>query len=141
MCWFVRFPFTVQLCAIWVRKLCLYTCTCWFVRLLCTTLALIFRTYGDELVAELRWSALDAHCTRACPGCVVCVVEALGRFPPCNVVDGSSENGPFCRPMRRENKFRRFRLRHVELTTMHRGYGCMWRVHGEDCPRLGLTCR
>ena len=24
---------------------------------------------------------------------------------------------------------------------MHQGYGCVWRVHREDCPTLGLTCR
>ena len=27
----------------------------------------------------------------------------------------------------------------VEVTTMHCGYGCVGRVHGEDCPSLGLT--
>ena len=58
-----------------------------------TTLAWKFRKYGPGLVAELRWSSLDAHCTRACPGCVVCVIEALGRFPTCIVMNESDENG------------------------------------------------
>ena len=35
--------------------------------------------------------------------------------------------------------FRKYRVRHVEVTTMHCGYGCVGRVHGEDCPSLGLT--
>ena len=43
-----------------------------------TLLALKLRKTGRELVAPLRWSPLDAHCTRACHGYLVCVVGALG---------------------------------------------------------------
>ena len=59
----------------------------------CTILALKFRKSGQEPVRPPRWPSHDDHCTKACPGCLVCVVGALGPFPTCIVVNGSSENG------------------------------------------------
>lgn len=37
------------------------------------------------------------------------------------------------------NKFRKFQLRHVAVTTMHGGFDCVGSVCREDCPGLGLA--
>jgi hypothetical protein len=47
------------------------------------------------------------------------VVGALGRFPRCKGVNGSNENGGFHPLGASENKLRKFRLRHVEVTAVH----------------------
>ena len=66
-----------------------------------------------------RWSPHDPHLTNACPGCLVCVVGALGRFLSCKGVNGSSENGAFEAQPEIQNKLGTFVIHHVAVTTMH----------------------
>ena len=106
-----------------------------------TLLAWKFRRSARELVVWLRWSAHDAHCTKACPGCLVCVVGALGPFPTCNTVNGSIENGVFWPAGARPNNFRRFLLRIVAGVPIQYGHVYFDTMHREDLPRLGLTWR
>ena len=108
-------------------------------RILDTTLACKLRKSSRVFTPATRWSADGAHCTQHCPQCLVCVVGALGRFPRCNVLNESREKGAFGRSSRSRNKFRKFQLRHIAVTTMHGGFGCVGSVCREDCPGLGLA--
>ena len=84
-----------------------------------TILACKLSKYREVFTPATRWSAHGPHHTNACPWCVVCVVGALGSFPHCKGVNGSSENGAFEAPMEIQNKLSTFALHHVEVTTMH----------------------
>ena len=78
-----------------------------------TILACKLSKYREVFTPATRWSAHGPHHTNACPWCVVCVVGALGSFPHCKGVNGSSENGAFEAPMEIQNKLSTFALHHV----------------------------
>ena len=64
--------------------------------------------YRGVFIPATRRSPHENHCTNACPGCLVCVVGALDRFPHCKGANGSSENGAFEAPILIHNKLSTF---------------------------------
>ena len=84
-----------------------------------TTVVRKLSKYSQVFTPVTRWSPHEPHCTNACPGCLVCVVGALGRFLSCKGVNGSSVNGGFRAPLETENKLGTFTLCVLHLSGAH----------------------